>query len=62
MATARYDVFKDKSGEWRWRVKAANGEILAQSEAYTRKEDAIRGIEALQNAVNDDASWFLTEE
>lgn len=30
--------------EWRWRVKAANGEIVASGEGYTRREDAVRGF------------------
>jgi uncharacterized protein YegP (UPF0339 family) len=41
---ARYEVFKDEGGEWRWRLQAANGEIIAQSEGYTRREDAERGL------------------
>lgn len=34
-------VFKAKDG-WRWRAQAGNNEIVAQGEAYTRKEDAER--------------------
>ncbi len=42
---ANYEVFKDKTGEWRWRLVANNGEVVAQSEAYTTKESALRGAE-----------------
>ncbi len=36
-------VYKDKAGEWRWRLVAANGKKVATSgEGYTRKRDAIR--------------------
>jgi uncharacterized protein YegP (UPF0339 family) len=38
-----YEVFKDKDGKWRWRLKAANGEIVAQSEAYDSEWNAKRG-------------------
>lgn len=37
--------------EWRYRVKAGNGEILCQSEAYTTKADAERGLRALRRAL-----------
>jgi len=40
----RYEVFEDASGQWRWRLVAGNGEVVAQSEAYTRKQDAERGV------------------
>lgn len=35
--------YKDKAGEWRWRLVAANGETVADSgEGYTRKWSARR--------------------
>lgn len=40
---AKFEVFLDSSGEYRWRLRAANGQIVAQSEAYTTQEDAKRG-------------------
>lgn len=48
-------VYKDDAGGWRWRMRAANGEIVAGSESYTRRYDALRGLEdarsAFRNAV-----------
>ena len=29
---------------YRWRIKAKNGVILASSQAYTRRDNAIRGL------------------
>lgn len=35
------EVFKDKAGEWRWRKKAGNNEIVASSgEGYKGHQDA----------------------
>lgn len=35
--------------EWRWRLRAANGQIIATSgEGYVRREDAIRGVTLTQ--------------
>ena len=37
-------IFKDRAFAWRYRLLAANGEVIAQSEAYTRKGSARRAI------------------
>lgn len=37
--------------DWRYRVKAANGEILCQSEGYTTQANAERGVRALRRAL-----------
>ena len=47
---ARFQVFKDKRNQWRWRLVAANGKIVAQSEAYTRPSDARKGARAVIRA------------
>ncbi len=42
---ARFDVYQDKSGQWRWRLLAGNGRIVADSgESYTRLRDAERAV------------------
>ena len=41
------EIFNDNAGEWRFRVKGKNGEIVATSEGYTRERDAHRGAETL---------------
>lgn len=35
-------LFVDGNLEWRWRAVARNGQILATSEGYTRRRDALR--------------------
>ena len=42
-----FEVYKDKAGEWRWRLKSANGQIIATGEGYKDKtvcEDAIASV------------------
>lgn len=39
MPVVRIEVFQSADG-WRWRMRARNGEIVAQSESYTRRESA----------------------
>ena len=47
---AMFQVFMDKRGEWRWRLRADNNEIIATSgEGYVRLNDCIHGIELVQD-------------
>lgn len=46
-----FQVFQDKSGDWRWRLRAANSRVIAQSESYTRKYDAVRAVQAIDRAL-----------
>lgn len=50
MRRNKIEVFKSLDG-WRWRLRATNGEIVAQSEGYPTKENALRGASALKRAV-----------
>jgi len=47
MATVQ--VFPDRIGGYRFRIRATNGEIIAVSEAYSRQDDAARGAATLIN-------------
>ena len=50
--TATFEVFQDKRGEWRWRLVATNGNIIADSgEGYTSKQGVERGIESVKRSV-----------
>jgi uncharacterized protein YegP (UPF0339 family) len=51
MKTARFVVFQDKKKLWRWHLKAANGKVIAQGEAHSRKSDAERAVRAVKAAV-----------
>lgn len=40
-----YQVYQDRSHQWRWRLKAANNRIIADSgEAYVNKNDCLYAI------------------
>jgi hypothetical protein len=43
-----FEWYKDKAGKFRFRLKAANGEIIAVGQAYVSKEDCVIGIESLK--------------
>lgn len=47
-----FEIYRDKASEWRWSLKAGNGQIIADSgEGYTRKEDALRAIHTVKDLV-----------
>jgi uncharacterized protein YegP (UPF0339 family) len=49
---ARFEVFRDRAGEFRFRLKAPNHRIIARSEGYKTKAGALNGIESVRkNAV-----------
>ena len=45
---ARFELFEDRGGEWRWRLRHRNGNIIATSgEGYTRKHNAKKGLRSV---------------
>jgi len=48
MPEPMFEWYKDKKGKFRFRLKAANGEIIATSEAYSSKDGCVSGIESVK--------------
>ncbi len=46
----KFEIYEDAKGEFRFRLKAGNGEVVASGEGYASKDGAIRGTEAVQRA------------
>ncbi|MBQ9544137.1 MAG: YegP family protein [Clostridia bacterium] len=44
----KFEVYTDKAGEFRFRLKATNGEIIATSEGYKAKKSCLNGIESVK--------------
>jgi len=45
---AKFELYKDKKGEYRWKLLATNGQIIAVGEGYTTKEAAKNGIASVK--------------
>ena len=46
------ELYEDDDGEWRWRAKSSNGQIVASSgEGYQNHADALKAVESLFPAV-----------
>lgn len=48
MAEGKFEVYTDKSGEYRFKLKAPNGEVIAISEGYSSKKSCMNGIESVR--------------
>ncbi len=47
----RFELYKDKAGEHRWRLRHSNGNLIATaSEGYGSKVSAMKSIENVQNS------------
>jgi uncharacterized protein YegP (UPF0339 family) len=51
---SKFELYEDKSGGFRFRLKAANGEVIAtSSESYQTKSGALNGIESIKKNAGD---------
>lgn len=54
-----FEIRRDRTGEWRWRLRAANGKIIAVGEGYVERRDCLHCIglvKASADAPVDDKS------
>ena len=51
----KFELYKDKAGKFRFRLKASNGQIIAVGEAYESKAAAKNGIESVKKHAADAA-------
>jgi uncharacterized protein YegP (UPF0339 family) len=55
---ARFNIYIDVAGHWRWRLIAGNGEKVAASEAYVSHANALRSAKRVKEL----ASTAVVEE
>lgn len=49
----KFEMYLDKAGEYRFRLKATNGQVIATSEGYKAEASCVNGIESVKkNAVD----------
>jgi len=49
----KFEVYTDKAGEFRFRLTAKNGQIIATSEGYTTHANCLNGVESVKNNAPD---------
>ena len=46
---ARFEVFRDRADEWRWRLVHRNGNVIADGgEGYASKQNALKGLRSVR--------------
>jgi len=53
MANGKFELYQDKAGEYRFRLKASNGETIGSSEGYKAKASATNGIISVKKNAAD---------
>lgn len=57
----KFELYEDKAGEFRFRLKAGNGEKILASEGYKQKASALNGIESVRKNAPDDGRYERKE-
>jgi uncharacterized protein YegP (UPF0339 family) len=45
---AKFEVYQDKSGDYRFRLRATNGQVIATGQGYKSKKSCLQGIESVK--------------
>ena len=56
-----FEIYTDKAGEFRFRLKAKNGQNILASEGYKQKASCENGIESVRKNSQDDSKFELKE-
>ncbi len=58
---AKFEIYKDKREEFRFRLKAGNGQTILASQGYAAKSGCTNGIESVRKNGPDDARYERLE-
>ena len=53
----KFEIYKDKRGEFRFRLKARNGQTILTGEGYAAKKGCENGIASVQKNATDDGRY-----
>lgn len=59
--TSKFELYTDTAKQYRFRLKAANGENIGHSEGYTSKQGANNGIESVRTNSQIDSNYHFFE-
>ena len=49
----KFELYQDKGGDYRFRLKAGNGEVIATGQGYASKSGALSGIDSVRRNAAD---------
>ena len=53
----KFEIYNDKRGEFRFRLKASNGQTILTGEGYKAKSGCLNGIESVMKNSQDDSRF-----
>ncbi|MDX5363099.1 MAG: YegP family protein [Pseudazoarcus pumilus] len=53
----KFEVYKDKAGEFRFRLNASNGQTILASEGYKTKASCMNGVESVRSNAPEDSKY-----
>ena len=59
---AKFEIYKDRKGEFRFRLRASNGEVIAVGEGYKSKQGCKNGINSIKRNAPKAEVADLTEK
>jgi hypothetical protein len=51
MSEGKFELYADRSGKFRFRIKSADGQVIYESDAYPTREDCLEGIKVMKHIV-----------
>ena len=57
----KFEVYKDKAGEFRFRLNASNGQNILSGEGYKTKASCMNGVESVKKNAADDSRYERKE-
>lgn len=58
----KFEIYEDKAGKFRFRLKAGNGEVVASGQGYESLASAKKGVAAVQRAADGAEVKHLEED
>lgn len=55
--SGKFEIYKDKAGEFRFRLKAGNDQIVLTGEGYKAKAGCMNGVESVMKNAPDDSRF-----
>ena len=54
---AKFEIYKDQQGKFRFRLQANNGQNIIASQGYTRKNSCLNGIASVKQNSQDNTNF-----
>lgn len=59
--SGKFEIYKDKAGEFRFRLKAGNGQIILASEGYKDRSGVNNGVDSVKKNATDSERFAKKE-